>query len=130
MKFKYNVFNFSTAMVFVGAFFCLMLYYLATFMFYPAMLLFAIGFGMLSAILIKYRKKSIADLEQKQEVLVMERTMNDDGEVFVMRDQAADKRERKKRRRQKRQQLYPIIFSILASCLFVYFFISTLIVRA
>ena len=129
MKLKYNVLNLSTAIVFVLAFFCLMLYYIASFMFYPAMILFAGGFGMLSAILIKYRKKRLAELEQAQEVLVMERTMNDDGETFVMRDQKADKKERKKKRRQKREQILPIIFSIFASAFFVYLFISTLIVN-
>ena len=129
MKFRYNVFNFSTAMVFVAAFFCLMLYYIAEFMFYPAMAFFAAGFGLLSAILIKFRKKYLADLEQKQEVLVMERTMNDDGETFVMRDQKQDKKERKKRRHQKFQQLLPIIFSIAASAFFTYLLISTLVVN-
>ena len=128
MKLKYNLFNFLTAMVFVLAFFCLMLYYITAFMFFPAMFLFAGGFGMLAAILIKYRKKRIAELEQAQEVLVMERTMNDDGETFVMRDQKADRKERKKKRRQKWQQLLPIIFSILASAAFVYMFVARLIV--
>ena len=111
MKFRYDVFNFSTAMIFVGAFFCMMLNYITAFMFYPAMVLFSVGFGMLSAILIKYYKKRLADIEQAQEILVMERTMNDDGETFVMRDLNADKKERKKRRRQKREQFLPIIFS-------------------
>ena len=127
MKLRYDLLNLLTAISFVLAFFCLMLYYITAFMFYPAMLFFAGGFGMLSAILIKYRKKRIADLEQAQEVLVMERTMNDDGETFVMRDQKADKKERKKRRRQKWQQLLPIIFSILASAFFAYLFIRTII---
>lgn len=126
MKFRYNAFNFSTAMVFVGAFMCLMLHYLTYFMFYPAMLLFAGGFGMLTAILVKYRKRHLEEIEQAQEVLVMERAVNDDGETFVMRDPSLDKKERKKRRRQKREQLLPIIGSGLASLVFLVLFVLKL----
>lgn len=95
-------------------------------MFYPAMLFFAGAFGCLSAILIKARKKRLAELDQAQEVLVMERTMNDDGETFVMRDQRADKKERRKKRRQKWGQLMPIVFSIIASAFFAVMFVLRL----
>ena len=124
MKFRYNIFSFITAIMFVLAFFCVMLSYATNFMFYPAMAFFEAGFVMLSIKLIKEYSGQKENMEQKEDVIVMELASGEDGEAYVM---SQDKKKKRYRRSASFDKLLPIIFSILAAALFAYLFISTII---
>lgn len=125
MKFRYNIFNFVTAIMFVLAFVCVMVSYATYFMFYPAMLFFEAGFVMLSIRLIKSYGEKKENMEQKEEVIVMELASGEDGEAYVMKQDKANKKRRKSNGSFDR--LLPIIFTILASVLFMYLLVSTII---
>jgi ABC-type transport system involved in cytochrome bd biosynthesis fused ATPase/permease subunit len=129
MKFKYNIFNFITAIAFVLAFLCLMFSYATQIMFYPSMVFFEVGFVMLSVKLIQNYLAKQNELSQQQETIVMELLSGEDGETYVMQDEKKDKKARRKKRAQKFDRLFPSIFSILAAALILYMLISS-IVRA
>ena len=129
MKFKYNIFNFISAIDFVLAFLCLMFSYATQIMFYPSMVFFEVGFVMLSVKLIQNYLAKENELSQQQETIVMELLSGEDGETYVMQDEKKDKKARRKKRAQKFDRLFPSIFSILAAALILYMLISS-IVRA
>lgn len=129
MKFRYNKFYFATAVIFVFAFLSLMFSYLTTAMFYPAMVLFCAGFVMLSITFLKIYKKQTIEMEQRQEMLVMERSVNDGGETYVMQDATLDKKQKRKKRRQNFDRLLPAIVCIVISAVFAYLLISTFVVK-
>ena len=127
MKFKFSVFNLTIAITFLLAFVCILLSYITLFMYYPATILFAIAFIMLSVSLIKnfINQKSIN--EEKQDAIIMELAMGEDGEKYVMQDEKTNKKMLKQKRRQNIEKLLPSMFSIAFSCLFIYLFISSII---
>ena len=129
MKFRYNKFYFATAIVFVLAFLCLMFSYLTNAMFYPAMALFCAGFVLLSIAFIKLFNKQNAELAARQDELVMERTVNDGGETYVLQDSANDKKAKRQKSRQKFDRLMPAIFCIASAVLFAYLLMSTIVVN-
>lgn len=127
MKFKFSVFNLTIAITFLLTFVCILLSYITHFMYYPATILFAIAFIMLSVSLIKnfINQKSIN--EEKQDAIIMELAMGEDGEKYVMQDEKTNKKMLKQKRRQNIEKLLPSMFSIAFSCLFIYLFISSII---
>ena len=125
MKFRYDIFSFVTAIMFVLAFLCVMFSYATSFMFYPAMVFFEAGFVMLSIKLIKEYAAKRENMEQKEDVIVMELASGEDGEAYVMQQNNSKKKHR--RRNINFDSLLPAIFSILASLLFVYLLISTIV---
>ena len=129
MKFKYNVFNMLTGLMFVFAFLSLMLSYATTIMFFPAMIFFEAGFVMLTILLIRHYIKKTAEIEQQQEAIVMGLASENEGEVYVMQDEKNDRKNRRKKRYKKLERLSPIVFSILASVFFLYLIISTLVTK-
>lgn len=124
MKFRYNIFNFLTAIMFVLAFLCVMISYATFFMFYPAMVFFEAGFVMLSIKLIKDYTAKKENMEQKEDVIVMELASGEDGEAYVMQQ---DKKKKNRKRISGFDSLLPIIFSVLAATLFIYLLISSII---
>lgn|SRR5574344_807630 len=128
MKFKYNVFNFVTSIIFMLAFLCLMLSYITSIMFYPTMALFCAGFVMLSIRFIKNYNKQNVQLEQKQETIVMELSSGEDGEKYVMQDDNSSKKARRKKRIDKFDRFLPSLFMIFASILFLYLLVSRIVV--
>ncbi|MBR4123979.1 MAG: hypothetical protein IKR12_00215 [Clostridia bacterium] len=124
MKFRYNIFSFVTAIMFVLAFLCVMVSYATYFMFYPAMIFFEAGFVMLSIKLIKDYSSKKENMEQKEDVIVMELASGEDGEAYVMQQ---DKKKKRRKSNANFDRLLPAIFSILAAVLFVYLFISSII---
>lgn len=127
MKFKHNTFNLVTAIAFTLAFFSLMMSYLTSFMFYPAMIFFCTGFILLSIMLIKNYKKQKLEREQKQDTIIMELASTENGEKYVMQSEKTNRKERRKKRLENFDLLLPSILSICASLMFVYFFASKII---
>ena len=127
MKFRYNIYNFVTAIMFVLAFLCIMISYATSFMFYPAMILFEAGFVMLSIKLIKDYSFKKENMEQKEDVIIMELASGENGESYVMKE---DKKKKKGNRNFNFEKLLPAILSISAAVLFMYLLISTIITRA
>lgn len=129
MRIKFNTLNLIIGVCFILAFICLMVSYATYFMFYPSMIFFEAGFVMLSVRLIQSYGKAQKEIEERQEVLVMELAEGEDGETYVMQDKKRDKKMRRKRRNQKFDRLLPSIFSIAASILILYMFISSIIIH-
>lgn len=127
MKFRYNVFNFITAISFVLAFLCLMFSYATHIMFFPSMIFFEVGFVMLSIILIKNYIAKQKEVNQMQDAIVMELASGENGETYVMQDEKKDKKSKRKKRSQKFDRLLPSIFTILAAGLILYMVISSFI---
>lgn len=125
MKFRYNIFNFTIAVMFVLAFLCVMLSYATFFMFYPAIVFFEAGFVMLSIRFIKNYNDNKDSVEQKEDIIIMELASGENGEEYVMKQEKSNKKH--KRRNGSFDKLLPVLFSIFASVLFVYLFVSTLI---
>lgn len=129
MKFKYNIFNFVTAIVFLLAFLSLMFSYLTSFMYYPAIIFFLAGFVMLSIRFVKNYIKQKKLLDEQQDAIVMELASGQNGETYVMSDPKADKKQAKRRSRRNFEMLLPSIFTILISLIFVYLLISSIIAQ-
>ena len=127
MKFRYNIFNFSTAIVFLMAFLCLMCYYLTPFMYIPALVLFCAGFIMLSVCLIKSYIKKNKLTEDQQEAIIMELAQGEDGDRYVMLDAKHDKKQKRKNRFAKFDRLLPVILSMLVAGMFIYLLIRSLV---
>ena len=127
MKFKYNIFNFITAIMFLLAFFCLMLSYATHFMYYPTMVFFEAGFVMLSYILIKNGIKKQAEQDERQEVIVMQLAEGEDGETYVMQSDKTNKKAKRKRRSQLLERYMPAVFTILAAGLIMYMLVSSIV---
>ena len=124
MKFRYNIFSFVTAIMFVLAFLCIMVSYATYFMFYPAMVFFEVGFVMLSIKLIKDYSAKKENMEQKEDAIVMELASGEDGEAYVMQQ---DKKKKRRKSNANFDSILPVIFSIMAAVLFVYLLISSII---
>lgn len=124
MKFRYNIFSFVTAIMFVLAFLCIMVSYATYFMFYPAMVFFEAGFVMLSIKLIKDYSAKKENMEQKEDAIVMELASGEDGEAYVMQQ---DKKKKRRKSNANFDSILPVIFSIMAAVLFVYLLISSII---
>ena len=127
MKFRYNIFNFITAMCFVLAFLSLMFSYITYFMFYPAMAFFATGFVLLSVRLVKNYVSNKDKIEEQTEAIEMELASGVDGETYVMKAETNDKKARRRMRSLSFQKLLPSMLSIAASCLFIFLLISSII---
>ncbi len=127
MKFKYNIFNLVTASIFVLAFLSLMISYATSFIYYVAIVLFAVGFAMLSIILMKRYIKN-KNIDEAEAPIVMELSGGVDGETYVMMDETKDRQAKKRKFGQTIEKLLPFIFSSLASLLFLILFIRKLIV--
>ena len=127
MKFKYNLFNFVTAIMFVLAFLCLMVSYATQYMYIPTMVFFEAGFVMLSYILIKSGLKKQQEQDERQEVIVMQLAEGEDGESYVMQSSKQDKKIKRKRRSQLLERYMPAIFAILAAGLIMYMLVSSII---
>ena len=83
---------------------------------------------MLSIAFIKLFNKQNAELAEKQDALVLEKTVNDGGETYVLQDSANDKKAKRQKSRQKFDRLMPAIFCIASAALFAYLLISTIVV--
>ena len=127
MRFKYNRLNFITSIIFVVAFLCLMLSYVTSFLYVPAMLFFAAGFVMLSFIFVKGYIATQKEIEQRQEAIVMELASGEDGETYVMQDESNNKKMRRRKRSQSFERLLPSIFSVVVALFMIYMFISSFI---
>lgn len=126
MKFKFNILNLATAISFLLSFFVLMFSSLTNILFYPATIMFAISFSLLTAILIKSYIKKNKDDELKDEAIVMELS-EINADTYVMQDDETNKKVRRKNRIREFDKLLPVIFSSLAVVLFVYLFINAII---
>ena len=126
MKFKFNILNLATAISFLLSFFVLMFSSLTNILFYPATIMFAISFSLLTAILIKSYIKKNKDDELKDEAIVMELS-EINADTYVMQDDETNKEVRRKNRIREFDKLLPVIFSSLAVVLFVYLFINAII---
>ena len=129
MKFRYNIFNFITAIMFVLAFLSIMISYATVYMYYPAIIFFETGFVMLTIRLMKNYLTKKDDLEQKEEVIVMELASGENGDEYVMRQDELNKKGKRKKRSVQFDRLMPVIFSMLASILFMYLLISTIVTK-
>ena len=127
MKFRYNILNFTTAIVFLVAFICVMLSYLTQYMFIPALVLFGAGFILLSVSLIISFIKRNKLAEDQQEAIIMELAQGEDGDRYVMLDEKQDKKQKRKRRFANFDRLLPIILSVGISCAFVFMLIRAII---
>ena len=127
MKFRYNVFNFVTAMIFVLAFLCLMISYASEYLFYPTFALFSAGFVMLSIRLIKNYVVQKDSEQESADAIVMELARTDDGETYVMQDEKKDKKLRKKIKKNRLDKLMPIILCIICALIFAYMLVSCII---
>jgi len=127
MKFKYNVFNFVNAIVFVVAFICLMTSYATHFMYYPTLLLFEAGFVMLSYTLFKSGIAKQAEQDERQEVIVMQLADGEDGETYVMQSDKLNKKAKRRKWSQNIERFMPAIFTIIISVLIMAMLIGSVI---
>lgn len=127
MKLKFSVFNLITGIAFLLAFVCILLSYITQAMYYPAMFLFAGAFIMLSIGMIKSYIKNNNISQEKQDAIIMELAMGEDGEKYVVQDIKKQKKLVKQQRKQSFERLLPPIISLLFAVLFCYLFISSII---
>ena len=126
MKFRYNIFNLITAIMFILAFLSLMISYATSIMYYFAMTFFVAGFSMLSVILMKAYLKQKGKDENVADPIIMQLSGGVDGEAYVMADEKQNRRERNRKRTQQFDRLLPFIFSVLLSGLFVFLLIKSI----
>ena len=127
MKFRYNIFNFITGIMFVLAFLCIMISYATFFMYYPAMVFFEAGFVMLSITLLKSAVSKNDDYAQREETIVMELASGENGDAYVMQEEKLSKKKKGKKRNAQFERFVPSILCMLAAVLFLYLLISTII---
>ena len=127
MKFKFSVFNLSIATSFALAFICLLFSYLTPIMYYPALVLFCVSFILLSINFIISYIKNQKIYQEKQDAIIMELAMGEDGEKYVMQDPKQAKKQNKKNRTQNFERLSPTIVALAFSCLFLYLLVSSII---
>ena len=125
MKFRFNVLNLSTAVLFVLAFVSLMISYASHFMYFVAMVFFIVAFAMLAFIMIKIFLKGKEE-DNPADPIIMHLSGGADGEAYVMADEKQNKAERKRKRMQKFDRLLPFIFCVLIDMLFIFLFIKSL----
>lgn len=124
MKFKHNVFNYLTALMFLLAFVFLMLSYATQVMYIPSMIFFEAGFIMLTVVLIRSGVAKQKEQDERQEVIVMELASSEDGEAYVMQTENNNKKLKRKKRSQKFERFMPAMFTIIASALILYMLVS------
>ena len=127
MKFKFGVFNTIISATFMLAFLCLMFSYLSSVMYYPAMVLFFAGFVMLSVALLRRYLKQTWMFEEKQDAIVMELAMGQDGEKYVMQSAKQQKKQRRQQRLKNFDRLTPFLICVVVSCGFAYLLINEII---
>ena len=127
MKFKFSTFNLIIGLAFILAFVSIMLSYITQYMYYPAMVLFAAAFVMLSVRLIQNYIKQSHITEEKQDAIIMELAMEDGGEKYVMQDAKKQRKIAKQHRRQNFERLIPSIVSVAFACVFIYLLVMAII---
>ena len=126
MKFKFNVLNLSTAVVFLLAFVSLMASYATQVMYYVAICFFIVGFSLLAVVLMKLYLKKNSEEDNPNDAIIMHLSGGADGETYVMADESQNKAEKKKKRAQKFDKLLPFLFCVLIDALFIFLFIKSL----
>ena len=127
MKFKFSVFNLIIGVAFILAFVCILLSYLTQYMYYPAMAFFAGAFVMLSIRIMQNYIKQNHITAEKQDAIIMELAMEEDGEKYVMQNEKKQKNIAKQHRRQNIERLLPFAMSVLCAGLFIYLFVSSIV---
>lgn len=123
MKIGFSKFQIAIISVFLLAFLSIMLTYVNSIFVYFTLGLLTVGFALLSVMLIlNYKKFKLEQLHEKQE-LIMELSVSEDGEKYVMANSPYTKSQERELKAKKMDRLVPIILSVLTSLMFLYFFI-------
>ncbi|HBB45132.1 MAG TPA: hypothetical protein DCZ34_03320 [Clostridiales bacterium] len=127
MKNRFNIFNLSTAIVFLVAFIFLMLSYITQIMFLPATVMFCAGFIMLSVALIKAYLEYQKTQKEVSDAIEMDAASGPDGAEYVMETEKSSKKKRKAKKYNNFDRLLPIILCLVAAGLFVYLMIRAFV---
>lgn len=117
--FKFSKYTIATIIVFCLAFLCIMFNTLLVYLIIPALLLLATGTLMIAIKLIKKYKSKKDDYAFNQEEIIMELASTEDGEKYIAEKGSYIKKMKRRLRGAKWDMLIPIIFSLIASALFI-----------
>lgn len=124
MKFKYNILNFTTSIIFVVAFICLLFTYLTDVMIYVTLGVFTVAFGLLTFSLFKTYLKNSINNKSEDSSLEMEISASDDGtETYVMKDNL---KTRAKSRFSNFDKILPALLSLFVTLVFVFLIIKAI----
>lgn len=124
---KFTPLTWSVMITFLLALVAVMLNTVVGAMIYVALALLSVGFTLLSVNLyISYKKKSKED-ERIKEELLMELSVTEDGEEYVIKNDTSSKKYRKILRRERLNKLMPVIFSAVVAALMLFLLIKTII---
>lgn len=117
--FKFSKLSWCTFIAFGLALVCIMFNTLLDAMIYPALALLIVGFVLLSINLFIKANKDIKRNEMLQQELVIELSVTDEGEEYVVNDKA-QKKLKKSLKKDKISKLMPAIMSVVMALLMVF----------
>ncbi len=123
MKFGFSKMQIAIITMFLFAFISIMLTYVSTISVFFTLAFLVAGFVLLSVVLIKNYNKFKLEQEHKKEELLMELSVTDEGEKYVLKDNPYSKSESREQKARKIDKLIPVVLSISASVLFLYLLI-------
>ena len=124
---KFTPLTWSVMITFLLALVAVMLNTVVGAMIYVALALLSVGFTLLSVnLFISYKKKSKED-ERIKEELLMELSVTEDGEEYVIKNDTSSKKYRKILRRERLNKLMPVIFSAVVAALMLFLLIKTIV---
>jgi hypothetical protein len=123
MKIGFSKYQIAIIINFMLAFVSVMLTYVSTVFVYITLGLLTSGFAMLSVQLILNYKKLVREQEHEKQELLMELSVTQDGEKYVMSNSPYTKAQQRELRAKKIDRLLPAILSVSAAVMFLYFFV-------
>ena len=120
---KFSKFTWATIAVFVLAFLCVMFNTVWSVLVYPALALIIVGLIMLTIKFAMQANKKFKHDEMVQQELIMELSVTDEGEQYVLNDKS-QKKHKKALRREKLNGLMPAIFCGLMAGIMLFLLIK------
>lgn len=120
---KFSKYTWSIIAVFALAFVCVMFNTVWSVLVYPALVLIIVGLIMLTIKFAIQANKKFKHDEMVQQELIMELSVTDEGEQYVLGDKS-QKKYKKALRREKLSGLMPAIFCGIMACVMLFFLIK------
>ena len=125
--FKFSKLSWAIFISFALSLLCIMFNTLWTPMIYPALVFLGVGFAILGVKLILNTNKKLKEQEFFREELLMELSVTEEGEQYILENGRKTKKYRRQLRMQKFNSYLPAIFSFIIVGGIIFLFVKTII---
>lgn len=125
--FKFSKLTWAIFVTFILSLVCIMFNCLWTPMIYPALILLCTGFILLAISLILNTNKRFKEQEFAREELLMELSVTEEGEQYILENSRKSKKYRRKLRLDKFNSYLPAVFCIVVACVILFLFVKLIL---